>query len=128
VVGLYLEQPTSDPTVAIRTDEAKRIVISMLRDVSREMFVQAVEKAVMRNSGAEMPALRARFNLLERALPALKKGNLLDFIYLPGTGTLLRCQGQELTIPGKDFADALFTAWLGPMPLNESLKRDLLRG
>jgi len=42
VVGLYLEQPTSDPTVAIRTDEAKRIVISMLRDVSREMFVQAV--------------------------------------------------------------------------------------
>ena len=36
VVGLYLEKPTTDARVAIATDEAKRIVISMRRDVSRE--------------------------------------------------------------------------------------------
>src|SRR5579864_4833926 len=44
VVGLYLEKPTTDGRAAITTDEAKRIVIVMLRDVSREEFVQAVEK------------------------------------------------------------------------------------
>ena len=47
VVGLYLEKQTSDARVAITTDEAKRIVLRMLRDVSREMFLQAVETDIM---------------------------------------------------------------------------------
>ena len=118
VVALYLERPTPDARAAITTDEAKRIVIRMLRDVSREQFVQAVETGIMRNSGPAMPTLRARLDLLEQALPALKKGNVLDFTYLPGAGTLVRGQGQEMTIPGKDFADALFSVWLGSKPIN----------
>lgn len=126
VAGLYLEHPTADAATAIDTDEAKRIVLVMLRDVSRDTFVQAVEKGILRNSSRLMPALRARLDLLEQALPALKKGNVLDFTYLPGAGTLVRGQGKEMTIPGKDFADALFSAWLGPKPVNATLERELL--
>jgi hypothetical protein len=128
VVGLYLEKPTNDARAAITTDEAKRIVLVVLRDVSREQFVQAVEKGIMRNSGPAMPTLRARLDRLEKALPALQKGNVLEFTYLPGAGTLVRGQGREMTIPGKDFADALFSVWLGPKPISEALKRQLLSG
>jgi len=128
VVGLYLEKPTADADVAIATDEAKRMVLTMLRDVSRDVFVQAVETGIMRNSSVAMPTLRARLDLLKQTLPALQKGNVLDFTYLPGTGTLVRGQGQEMTIPGKDFADALFSAWLGSKPVNAALKRQLLGG
>jgi hypothetical protein len=117
VAGLYLENPTTDAPSAINTDEAKRIVLVMLRDVSRETFVQAVETGILRNSSIAMPALRARLDILEQALPALKRGNVLDFTYLPGTGTLVRGQGKEMTITGKDFADALFSAWLGMKPV-----------
>ena len=39
VIALYLESPTSDTRTAIKADEAKRIVLTMLRDVSREKFV-----------------------------------------------------------------------------------------
>jgi hypothetical protein len=126
VVGLYLEKRTTDARAAISIDEARRIVIGMRRNVSRHAFVQAVETAIMLNSGAAMPTLRARLDLLEHALPALKKGDVLDFTYLPGSGTRMRCQGQELTIPGKDFADALFSVWLGPKPVDAALKRELL--
>lgn len=126
VAGLYLEKPTADAHVAITTDEAKRIVLQMLRDVSREMFVQAVEAAMMANAGSDMSTLRERLDLLEHALPALKKRNVLDLTYLPGAGTLVRGQGQEMTIPGKDFADALFSVWLGPKPVSGALKRELL--
>jgi hypothetical protein len=126
VIGLYLEKPTADAETAISADEAKRIVLVMLRDVSRELFVQAVETAIARNSPSAMPALRARLDLLEQALPALKEGNMLDFTYLPGAGTLVRGQGREMTIAGKDFADALFSVWLGPKPVKGSLKRDVL--
>jgi hypothetical protein len=128
VVGLYLEKPTSEAQVAISTDEAKRIVISMLRNVSREMFVRAVEMGVMRNSGPQMPSLRARLDRLERALPALKKGEVLDMTYLPGAGTLVRGGDQTMTIAGKDFSDALFSVWLGPKPIDSGLKRQLLGG
>ena len=128
VVGLYLEKPTTDARVAIASDEAKCIFISMQRDVSRDKFIHAVETAIMLNSGPSMATLRARLDLLEHALPALKKGDVLDFTYLPGSGTLMRCHGQELTIQGKDFADALFSAWLGPKPVNSALKRELLAG
>jgi hypothetical protein len=105
VVALYLEQPTTDARAAITTDEEKRIVISMLRDLSREQFVQAVDAAIMRNSSAEMPILRAQLDLLENALPAPRKGNVLSFTYLPG---------------------ALLSVWLGPKPIGGTLKRQLL--
>jgi hypothetical protein len=126
VAGLYLEEPTADARAAINADKAKRIVFVMLRDINRETFVQSLEIGIVSNSTLSMPTLRARLDLLEQALPALKKGNLLDFTYLPGAGTLVRGQGKEMTIPGKDFADALFSAWLGTKPVNATLKRKLL--
>ena len=128
VAGLYLQEPTADARAAIHTDEAKRIVLVMLRDVSRKTFVKAVKTGILRNSSRSMPTLRARLDLLEQALPALKKGNVLEFTYLPGVGTVMRGQGKKITIPGKDFADALFSAWLGPKPVNAGLKHQLLGG
>ncbi len=126
VVGLYLERPTRNPEEAISTDEAKRISIVMLHDVGRDAFVDAVEKGIERNSGPVMPSLRGRLDLLERALPDLKAGDVVDFTYVPGVGTLVRGQGEEMAIPGKDFADALFSVWLGPRSLDDDVRRELL--
>jgi hypothetical protein len=128
VIGLYLETRTSNAAAAIKAEEGKRIVLTMLRDVSRETFVQAVEKCMLRNSAPVMPTLRFRLDVLEQALPSLKKGEVVDFTYLPGSGTTMRGQGQEMAIPGKDFADALFSAWLGPKPDSPALQRSLLVG
>ena len=128
VVALYLEQPTSDARAAITSDQEKHIVLSMLRAVSREQFVEALETGIARNSSGVMPILRERLDLLQKALPPLEKGNVLTFTYLPGSGTVLRGQGQEMTIPGKDFADALLSVWLGPAPVSGDLKRQLLGG
>ena len=126
VIGLYLEQPTRDPRAAIEAEAAKRIVIVMLRDVEREAFVKAVERGMQRSSGPAMPTLRERLERLKRALPDLEEGDVLEFTYLPGRGTLMRGQGEELAIPGKDFADALFSVWLGPRASDRGLKRQLL--
>lgn len=128
VIGLYLQRKTSDAKASIVTDESKRIVMTMLREVSRKRFVQAVEKGMEHNAGAQMPTLRARLDILEKALPDLQKGDFIEFTYLPGVGTVVRGQGRELRIPGKDFADALLSVWLGPKAGNSSLRAQLLRG
>ncbi|MGD1070206.1 MAG: chalcone isomerase family protein [Bryobacteraceae bacterium] len=99
-----------------------------LRDVGREVFAQAIESGVMRNSGPAMATLRIRLDVLEQAVPDLRKGDVLDLTWVPGAGTLVRGQGRTLTISGKDFADALFAVWLGPKPVEDALKRALLGG
>jgi Chalcone isomerase-like len=128
VIALYLKKPTTDAQAAIRTNDAKSIVMTMLRDIGREMFIRAVESGISRNSGPVMPILRARLDLLEQALPDLRKGDVLELTWVPDTGTLVRGQGKTMTIPGKDFADALFAVWLGPNPVEVALKRALLGG
>jgi len=95
VIGLYLERKTTDAGTAITSDQAKRIALVMLRNVSRQQFVQAVEKDMIRNSGVPLPTLRSRLDLLEHALSALKKGDMIDFTYLPHVGTLVRGQGES---------------------------------
>jgi Chalcone isomerase-like len=95
VVGFYLERKTTDARTAITSDQVKRIALTMLRDVSRQKFVQAVEKGMVLNSGPAISTLRARLNVLEESLPALKKGDILDFTYIPGTGTLVRGQAES---------------------------------
>jgi hypothetical protein len=128
VIAFYLEAPTTEARIAIHTDEARRVVITMLRDVGREVFAQAIESGVMRNSGPAIATLRVRLDLLEQAVPDLRKGDVLDLTWVPGAGTLVRGQGRALTISGKDFADALFAVWLGPKPVEDALKRALLGG
>jgi Chalcone isomerase-like len=128
VIGLYLEKSTTDAGTAIEADVPKRFVIRLLRDVNRQTFVQAIESGIMRNSEQEMPMLRARLDLLEQALPDLCKGDVLSLTWLPGTGTVIQGKGRTMTIPGKDFSDALFSVWLGSNPVEASLRRALLGG
>ena len=126
VVGLYLQTPTRDAQTAIATNEIKRIVITMRRDVPSEKFTRELEDSFTRNSGPSMPALRSRLDRLEHAIPAIKKGDVLEFTYLANSGTVMSCQGRDLTIKGKDFADALLSIWLGSEPVSGGLKRKLL--
>lgn len=118
----------TDASATMKLDETKRIQMNMRRDVSRDNFVKAVESSIKNNYGPNMPDLRTRLDRLEKALPALKKGDALSFMYKPGTGTTMQYKTQSLTIPGKDFSDAMFSIWLGKKPVSESLKGKLLGG
>jgi hypothetical protein len=61
------------------------------------------------------------------AIPDLKKGDELTITYLPGKGTRVQSKGgQELSVEGKDFADALFSVWLGKSPVDGDLKDGML--
>lgn len=126
VIALYLEEIRADARLVIQGDKAKQIVITMLRGVNREKFVEAMEAGIMRNSKPAVPSLRARLDLLEQAVPDLTKGEVIAVTWVPDTGTFVNCQGREITIPGKDFADAIFAVWLGANPVDAALKRELL--
>jgi Chalcone isomerase-like len=128
VGALYAEKPTFNAVNLIKSEQVKRMELHMLRDVGKEKIVESITEGFDKQSKEQMPALKDRLAQLASAVPDLKKGDVLTLTYVPDKGTVVGGAGKETVIPGKDFADALFTVWLGPDPVDGDLKRKLLGG
>jgi hypothetical protein len=127
LASLYVEDPSDDAARVISSDQVKRVQMNMLRDLERGKIVEAVQQGFERNSGPEMPRLQARLDQFLKAIPDLKSGQTIVITYAPGRGTFIKAgSGEEITVPGKDFADALFSVWLGKQPVDDELKQEML--
>ncbi len=125
--ALYVETPSQDAKQIIQGDQIKRVRMSMLRDLEKAKITDAITEGFKKNAKGSFEALKARLETLNGAVPDLKKGDELVLTYIPGKGTRLQTKsGQEITVEGKDFADALFSVWLGADPVDDDLKEGLL--
>src|SRR5205085_1714351 len=128
IASFYLENPTEDAPQAVSSDQVKRVEMHMLRDLERGKIVEAVQAGFEKNSAQQMPQLQARLDAFLKAIPDLKSGESITVTYVPGQGTVVKAGASEqITIPGKDFADALFAVWLGPQPVDGELKEEMLK-
>ena len=109
----------------------KRVEMHMLRDLDRGKIVEAVREGFSKNAGQSMPALEERLRKFFAAIPDLKSEQVLAITYAPGKGTSVEVRGgkgaETVTVEGKDFADALFSVWLGKHPVDDDLKEEMLR-
>lgn len=129
VAGLYLETPSKDAATVVSSDQAKQVRLSLLRSLGKSKITEAISEGFEKNSKAQMGALKARLDRFNAMIPDLEKGDLLIFTFVSGKGTMVTAKGVEKgTIEGKDFADALFSVWLGANPVQEDLKKGMLGG
>jgi hypothetical protein len=129
VLALYLETPSKDAAAVISSDEVKSARLSMRRSVAGEKIAGSIAEGFERNSKSQLPALKSRLERFAKMFPDLKEGDEVVVTYVPGTGTKVSALGTDRgTIEGRDFADALFSVWLGPDPVQEDLKKALLGG
>jgi chalcone isomerase-like protein len=129
VAGLYLETPSRDAAAIISSDQAKSILMSFLREVGGAKVTETIIEGFERNFKPQMGAFKARLDKLRAMIPDVVKGDEIVFTYVPGRGTVVTAKGKERgVIEGKDFADALFSVWLGGNPAQEDLKKALLGG
>lgn len=129
VAGFYVETPSKSAVELISSEQAKRMTLFMLRDLGKDKIVEALHDGFEKNAKGQMPALKDRLDRMVALLPEeAKKGSTIVITYLPGTGTVLSLPGNKAVIEGKDFADALFSVWLGREPVDEDLKKGLLGG
>jgi hypothetical protein len=127
VAGLYLETPTKNAQEAISSDQTKRATLVMLRDLDKNQVGEAIRDGFNKNSGSQMATLKPKLDKLINTLSDVKKGEQLVITYSPGKGTVVSGSGGEkAAIEGKDFADALFSVWLGKQPVEEDLKKGML--
>jgi hypothetical protein len=127
VAGLYLERPSSDPAAIIESEQIKRMHLVFVRDVSRDDIVDAMREGIAANAGPRATALEPQLAQLLTWLEPMQTGQSLIFTYVPQRGVLVHIDGASRgLIEGPEFAQVLFSIWLGPEPPNQGLKRGLL--
>ena len=127
VAGLYLETPSRDAAAVVSADQVKRMELSILRSLKGSQVSEAIQEGFEKNSKAQMAALRPRLERFAKMIPDVARGDTVAMTYVPGNGTVVAVKGTEKgVIEGKDFADALFSVWLGADPVQADLKKSLL--
>lgn len=127
VAGLYLERKSDDAASILASDEAKRLSMRFVRGVGREDQVKHWNEGFQKNAAKDLPAVRDRVRTLTSWVVDVNEGDTIVLTYLPEKGVAVEIKGKVAgTIPGADFARALFSLWLGPEPPNSGLKDGLL--
>ncbi|QID18940.1 hypothetical protein G3580_15710 [Nitrogeniibacter mangrovi] len=131
-VGLYLPSRATTAAAALEDTGAKRIDLTLLRDLSARKFVDALDAGLEKNlSATEMAALKPRITQFTQTLLALgeaHEGTRIQIDYTPTRGTQLVVAGQDAGAPiaGAEFFDALLRVWIGAHPAQDDLKARLL--
>ena len=127
VIGLYVESPSTDARAILAADRIKRVDLVVRRDLSGADVSSAIAEAMNEANPARKETLAPRIASFQRLFPNVATGDRISLTYLPSRGTTVAIQGVDKgTIAGDDFAEALFSVWLGPRPIQEDVKTDLL--
>ena len=137
LAALYLPRKATTPDAVYAQPGPKRlemrIVIPLVKDVSTQEFVKAINKGVQRNcTEAEKAAVAERvkqFNDTIGEVGRVKKGDLLAIDYLPAQGgTVLTVNGKVWGKPieGQDFYRAFLKVFLGDINSDARLRAGLL--
>ena len=110
------------------SDRAKRIEIEYLRPIKGKDFGPATDKGISENVDVEtFKRLRPQIDYHNSLYEDVQPGDRYSLTYIPGNGTELALNGEPKgIIEGADFASAVFSIWLGPKPMNESFKKQIL--
>ncbi|HEY9106509.1 MAG TPA: chalcone isomerase family protein [Roseateles sp.] len=137
LAALYVPKKANEPEAIYAQAGPKRvelrITIPLVKDVSTQEFVKAINKGVSRNStDAEKAAVEERvkqFNAAISEVGRVKKGDLLVIDYLPAQGgTVLTVNGKVWGKPieGQDFYNAFLKVFIGDHNSDAKLRSGLL--
>ena len=130
--GLYLQDKKSTVEEVFAAEGPRRLRLVLMRDVSSESFGESFMSGINNNSeGKDKTRIVSQlgtFGEMFAGIPGLKKGDVLDLDYIPGTGTVCTLNGKQVGEPIPDLAvyNAIMRIWLGNKPADASLKPKLL--
>ena len=131
-MALYLPEKQAEAEAVLSAKGAKRVAITLLRDLSAQQFVDALQEGVASNhTESEMTALKDRMQQFSDAMLSIgeaKTGSQVFIDLLPEGATRLTVNGQVRgsDFAGEDFFNALLKIWLGNKPVQDDLKQALL--
>lgn len=132
VMAAYTASGKREPSVMINADEPKYLRLDMLRDVAAEKMATTIgesfDKHMPADASPELKDQRAQFESYFKE--DCTKGTVLEFIYVPGTGTIFKQNGKQLGAPlaGQAFSKVLWDIYFGELTCCIALKESILKG
>ena len=132
VAGLYLSDKKTTVPEVLAVPGAKRVTITMLRDIGNEElgrgFMSGIQQNTDKTEKAKLVMQLQKFGEMFATIPELKKGDTLTTDWVPGSGTLVHLNGKIVgdVIPDDAFYNAILRIWLGDKPVDSKLKRAML--
>ena len=126
VGAFYLEE--GSPVDNFMSDTAKRIELEYFRSIKGKDFGPATNKSIAKNVDSKtFDRLRSQIEFHNSLYQDVQSGDRYSLTYVPGRGTELALNGKPKgIIEGAEFAAAVFSIWLGPKPMNETFKKQIL--
>ena len=130
--GLYVAKKSNTPEDVLATPGAKRIAVTMLRDIDAselgKLFIRGVEDNMDKPSFSKLIPGLMRMSQIFSEHKKLNAGDGFTLDWIPGTGTVISVRGVPQGEPFKEpeFFNALIRIWLGPVPADWKLKDSLL--
>jgi hypothetical protein len=130
--GLYLTRKAGTPEEVLAAPGAKRMTITMLRDIDSaelgKLFSRGIEDNMDKASFSKLIPGVMRMSQIFSDYKKLSAGESFVIDWIPGTGTVLTIRGVPQAEPFKEqeFYNALLRIWLGPNPADWKLKEALL--
>lgn len=130
--ALYVPKKASTPEELFANGGAKRLTVTMLRDIDAgemgKMFTRGVEDNMERAAMVKLIPGIMRMSQIFSDHKKLQTGETFTLDWVPGTGTVVSIKGVQQGEPFKEpeFFNALLRIWLGPVPADWKLKDSLL--
>jgi hypothetical protein len=130
--GMYLPEKTSSVPEVLKMTGPRRMSLVMMREISSEDFGEAFMTGLNDNldkaEKSKIVTQISKFGEMFALLEGLKKGDVLHLDWLPGVGTQCYLNGRKIgeVTPDLAFYNAVTSIWLGPKPVDRSLKPALL--
>jgi hypothetical protein len=130
--GLYMTKKADHTDEVLATPGAKRMSITMLRDIDSgelgKLFTRGVEDNLDKPSFSKLVPGLLKMSQLFSDIKKLNSGDNFTIDWIPGTGTIISVKGQQQGEAFKEpeFFNALLRIWLGPAPADWRLKENLL--
>jgi hypothetical protein len=130
--GLYLQDKATTVDEVMKADGPRRMQLVMMREISSdsfgENFMTGLNNNVDTKDKSKIVTQISKFGEMFALLDALKKGDVLDLDWIPGTGTQCYLNGKKIgeVTPDILFYNSILKIWLGEKPVDNSLKTKLL--
>ena len=130
-LSAYSESGDCKQSAVIYNSEIKMLVLSMKKTLPKDRLVSTLRETFMDNlpAGKDNAELKNKIDVfLSYFTQDIKKGSYIEIIYLPGRGTMVKQNGNQLgnITKGKSFADLVWRSYFGPNTCCPGLKSDIL--
>lgn len=133
--GLYLTKKAGTPEEALASPGAKRVSITMLRDIDSselgKLFSRGIEDNMDKAAFSKLIPGVVRMSQVFTDCKKLNSGDSFFVDWIPGTGTVItvntpKCPQNIEPFKEPEFFNALLRIWLGPNPADWKLKDAML--